>query len=133
MRKRDKQRVFDKVAVHLLTQREQSNSNGTCVYRGKDRLMCAAGVLIPTDIDIPEDFNSTDWDGLIHHIKYPKDKFTKILAKRLPLYYLESSAVAFVQELQHIHDHKNPSEWPTYLIWYAEDHKLSTEKIVHLL
>lgn len=133
MRKRDKQRVFNKVAVHLLTQREHSKVNGICAYRGKDGLMCAAGALIPTDIDVPEVFNSTDWHGLMLQIKYPLENFTKILAKRLPLYYLESSAVNFVQELQNIHDYKDPLEWAAQLVSFAEDHKLSTEKIQKLL
>lgn len=52
----NKQEVFDKVAVHLLTQNRRSmkavpwvglDAVMTCAYRGDEALMCAAGCLIP--------------------------------------------------------------------------------------
>lgn len=46
----DKQKVFDKVVNHLLTQNkrsiEYSADETSCAYRGVDGLMCAVGCLI---------------------------------------------------------------------------------------
>ena len=48
----DKQKVFDKVVNHLLTQNKQSieysvrDGETSCAYRGADGLMCAVGCLI---------------------------------------------------------------------------------------
>jgi len=45
-----KQKLFDTVATHLLTQNEKSiDSHGNCVYRGTKGLKCAIGVLIPDE------------------------------------------------------------------------------------
>lgn len=42
------QKIFDKVARHLLNQGRRSvNSGGSCMYRGVDNTMCAVGCLIP--------------------------------------------------------------------------------------
>lgn len=48
-----KQACFDKVATHLLTQREKSSIGTNCVYRGKDGLKCAIGCLIPDERYLP--------------------------------------------------------------------------------
>src|SRR5690349_11599184 len=47
------QEIFDKVARHLLTQKEQSRDSFSCAYRGVNQngkiLSCAVGCLIPDD------------------------------------------------------------------------------------
>lgn len=47
------QEIFDKVAAHLKKQRACSmrpGNTGECAYRGKNRLKCAVGALIPDEL-----------------------------------------------------------------------------------
>lgn len=48
------QEIFNRVAVHLATQRVQSANNGICTYRGQGGAMCAVGCLIPEHHYRPE-------------------------------------------------------------------------------
>jgi|ERR1043166_3582484 hypothetical protein len=50
------QETFDKVARHLLTQKERSMclNNTNCAYRGVDGLKCAVGALIPDELYTPD-------------------------------------------------------------------------------
>ena len=48
----NRQEVFDKVAIHLLTQNAKAlNSGGLCVYKTPNGLRCAVGCLIPDGHD----------------------------------------------------------------------------------
>lgn len=44
-----KQQIFDKVATHLLTQRQVSRDGVQCIYRADNGFRCAIGCLIPDD------------------------------------------------------------------------------------
>ena len=50
----ERQNVFNKVAAHLLSMKEQSvDADGSCMYRGGNNQRCAVGVLIPDEIYDP--------------------------------------------------------------------------------
>lgn len=91
-----KQEIFDKVASHLLTQRERSASdNGACLYRGPRGLKCAAGFLIPDDI------YTVDMEG--ENAEFVFTHFFKLSAFR--------EHVTLVLRLQAIHDNFGVDLW----------------------
>lgn len=99
------QEVFDKVAVHLLTQKQKSILAFGCAYRGEDGRKCAAGVLIPDDQYTPQ-MEGKGWTSLTKEVvdnKYSKE----------------------IQELQNIHDIRYSFEWQFYLKDFAERHNLT--------
>lgn len=49
----NKQEVFNKVVTHLRKQKIPARSDGNCVYRSADGLMCAVGCLIPDNLYDP--------------------------------------------------------------------------------
>ncbi len=106
------QQVFDRVAIHLLTQKERSGSrDGSCYYRSGP-LSCAVGCLIPDEVysvmlegigvlNLPE---KSDWfgqAGLLAH--------TRLL-----------------QDLQDLHDKRCPTQWREQLKQLADKLDLST-------
>ncbi len=101
------QKVFDKVAKHLLTQRCKSAVKGDCRYRGPNGLRCAIGALIPNKL------YSADLEGrnarylpapIIKHIGAPKD---------------------FLVDLQRVHDDCHPNAWRRDLRYVAARYGLS--------
>jgi hypothetical protein len=113
------QEVFDKVAVHLLTQRQQCiDDEGTCRYR-YGGLKCAAGVLIE-DSEYRPAMEGRTWPTLGRY--YP-DLIDRV------------GHGALVSRLQGIHD--ACSTWwggtvKQRLIELARARGLSTESINHL-
>lgn len=83
-----KQQAFDTVAKHLFTQGKMSvNAIGhTCMYRGRDGLKCAIGVLIP-DTEYQPEFEQ---NGAIN------------IADRVPT--LMRLDRVFLSDLQNVHD-----------------------------
>ena len=100
----DPQVVFDKVAEHLLTQKERSeySANYQCLYRNPKGLKCAAGCLIP-DSDYNEEMEGKSWSRLVSSGIVPHTN-----------YYL-------IGRLQRVHDVFDPIEWLNKL------HELATE------
>ncbi len=107
------QELFEKVANHLLKQGKRSiDSNGYCLYRSDDGLMCAAGILIPNEV-YHESFECHDWLTLIERRDFPTQHKDLIMA------------------LQNVHDcRKNPEDWREYLIGLGKRHNLNTEFLV---
>jgi hypothetical protein len=92
----NKQEIFDKVATHLITQGVQAKiitDHGTghtsCVYRGPNGTMCAAGCLIPDDEYKPE-FEGLPWLKL-------QDKIPSLAS-------LPGSHHELISSLQGVHD-----------------------------
>jgi hypothetical protein len=100
----DPQLVFDKVAEHLLTQKERSeySPNYQCLYRSPKGLKCAAGCLIP-DSDYKEEMEKKPWNILVSSGIVP------------------ATNMYLIRRLQRIHDVFYPIQWPTKL------HQLATE------
>jgi hypothetical protein len=97
-----RQEIFDKVAMHLLTQRERSRANGdtgSCMYRGSGGRRCAAGVLIPDAVYGP---------------RMEHNSFRSLASDQtgfLDACGIERADVPFVQALQNVHDETEPSDW----------------------
>lgn len=99
------QQVFDIVAMHLLTQMQQSTSGkfeAPCLYRGPNGLKCAAGVLIGDD-EYCEDMEHHSWNELVKHGLAP------------------ITHEALIHTLQGIHDCVPPDAWYNQLKNTAED------------
>jgi hypothetical protein len=107
----DPQVVFDKVAEHLLTQKERSEYpvNCACLYRGPKGLKCAAGCLIP-DSDYNEEMEGKSWSTLVSSGIIPDTNN-----------YL-------IGRLQRVHDVFDPIEWLTKLHELATEMNLDTSK-----
>ncbi len=105
------QKIFDRVATHLLTQKKKSQRGGSCLYRGPKGLKCAIGCLIPDNKYDPEMENAAV-EGLF--LSYPA--ISKLLGE-----YNENLLV----ELQDIHDYRRAGMWKNCLAKLAENHELS--------
>jgi hypothetical protein len=108
------QEIFDKVAVHLLTQNRVSmnEKNDLCAYRGVDGLKCAVGVLIPDEFYSPE-IETTGAENLPEWVW-----------KAMDIDQTEGN-VELLDRLQRTHDDFGPESWVADLKKVAEDFNLN--------
>jgi hypothetical protein len=107
----NRQEIFDKVAAHLLAQKQKStDAFGMCSYRGDDELMCAAGCLIP-DEEYSYKLEGKTWINLVCSC------------------HASGTNEILVSALQNLHDDYDASSWLEQLYWLAIRHGLSTEKL----
>lgn len=93
------QEIFDKVAVHLITQGHQSKSEiGECEYRSESGDRCAIGCLISNEL------YQTSMEG--------KVVSNLINQYAMPNYF--TTHAALLNDLQEIHD--SDYAWPTQMI-----------------
>lgn len=106
-----KQEIFDKVAIHLLTQKTQSIEFGSCLYRGPGGLKCAAGCLIP--------------DSIYNHGMEGRSALTVFSTTPGLDYSVEHAQ--FIDDLQFIHDYSRPECWKDKLEIIASWENLSSD------
>lgn len=99
------QEIFNRVVTHLLTQKKRSINAGGCAYRDGAGNSCAAGCLIPDE----------HYTRAIEHHVVGDECVNEILAKSLGVEALSPTDIAFLRELQKIHDGYPPSNWGTVL------------------
>ncbi len=116
------QELFEKVAIHLLTQNKKSerfsynDSQWICAYRGEENTKCAIGCLI-NDIDYIADFEGSSLNPCSKIWNYLENKnYT----------YLQ---IEFLRKLQHIHDMYKPENWKEMLVNVGIVHNLNITKI----
>lgn len=113
--------MFNRVAVHLLTQRKRSMKRGPnkgvpqCLYRTKDGLKCAIGCLIPDS-------------------KYDKEFEGKSIHARAVRHAagITDDNVWLAGQLQAVHDNRLPADWWRDLNALAQQFRLNTNAIKHL-
>lgn len=109
------QEIYDKVAIHLLTQNKRSQINygdGTrCVYKSPNGLMCAMGILIPDEL-----YNETMEGENINNNSAVQDAIG-----------LRSNQTKLANILQRCHDYVHPADWKKVLIESGEIFNLNTE------
>jgi hypothetical protein len=115
----NRQKVFDTVAWHLLTQGQKCGDENQCRYRDEAGHKCAIGVLIPDDRYTPK------MEGTAASILATTD------AIDIDYYHEGIRANApedrdFLQALQDIHDDYDVSTWTTNLAACALGYGLST-------
>jgi hypothetical protein len=106
----NRQKVYNKVRKHLLTQNRQAleseEGEDKCRYRTYDPntkrvLKCALGCLIPFHLYDPKIEGGT-----------PGGKFVDaVLTQSLPGYERDTEDALFLEELQMIHDSSKPTQW----------------------
>jgi hypothetical protein len=111
-----KQEIFDKVYRHLLTQNKQCSNERNCLYRKIDekgnKLMCAAGCLIPDEMYSPS-YEAKSWDQLI--------RVSPMIASTLGL----TEYTDFITQLQSIHDCEEVEDWEYRLVALAKVQELT--------
>lgn len=107
----ERQEIFDRVARHLLTQKERSVTRGRCRYRGAQGLKCAIGCLIPDEL------YRVDMEGKGAHTFLIRDILTKAGINTECMTYM-------LVHLQAAHDHGLVSGWPQRLRNIAKQYNL---------
>jgi hypothetical protein len=116
----NRQEVFDKVARHLLTQKERATiydpaqGMDVCRYRADNGMRCAIGCLIP------DDYYQIRMEGMTVSSLFTE--FPQLLA--LFDYTVEPS---FLQALQNVHDNNSPNLWKQALTDFATIYKLNAD------
>jgi hypothetical protein len=103
------QEYFNKIAAHLLKQREKSTDKEHCRYRtvndDGNRLSCAIGCMIPDDVYIPEmDRSGMPVQTLLHH--YPE-----LMSFLEPGQVEGLSGRSLNKRLQYMHDSLPVEDW----------------------
>jgi hypothetical protein len=129
------QEVFDKVAIHLLTQNKKSihpkssGNIGTCLYRGPDGLKCAVGAMIPDELYSPTFEGLTISD--LAALDSSENTTTRNRAIKLMEYFRkEHISIALLRSLQSVHDRYSPVDWPYELSREAKMYELH-DRIIH--
>jgi hypothetical protein len=124
----NKQAIFDKVALHLLTQGERafSQKEDQCKYFDEETgKTCAVGCLISKknyDPVIEGTAVGHFLDGQANYISWAEQylKFKNILHKE----GIRNKQFSLLADLQTIHDRTDPEDWPVALIDFAKENKL---------
>lgn len=109
-----KQTIFDTVSKHLLTQKKQAKSDGTCVYLARDGCKCAIGCLIPPKLYAETLEGSDSFTIMSHHFPVIRDHI-KSMAPEVP----DGVLTVFLRGLQRIHDESAPDLWKERLENFA--------------
>lgn len=110
------QKIFNKVVNHLRTQGVQALApTGSCYYKvPHSKLKCAVGCLIPSN-------------------KYNRSIEGSAVNQR-PVYSMlglksVSKKIAFLREIQNIHDENTPDKWEELFAKFAKKYKLKLKKL----
>ena len=113
------QEIFDIIANHLLTQNQKSlSSQGMCVYKSTTELSCAVGCLLKNK-------DTTSYEGIgVHNLRHNlQDRDHKNLYQDLLSVGVPDIDEAFdlLDDLQTVHDLREPKEWKKQLQELAEN------------
>jgi hypothetical protein len=108
-----KQQIYNKVRDHLLAQKKRAQfpNGGTCAYITPDGLRCAIGCLIP--------------DG--HPALNSRGGVADLVSKYSDLeqyLHVNKVGIRFFEQLQDIHDYRQPYRWRSALAAFANRHGL---------
>lgn len=114
----NKQEVFNKVAVHLLTQKKQSSNNKVYgSYRGNNGLKCAIGALIDDKHYFPSMEGRSVRSMVIQQAIINSGNWPENLPG--------DQGLEFFSQLQLLHDCIPPSGWEEELKVFAQQQNLS--------
>ena len=117
----DAQEILNKIVTHAAKQNAKALKGSHCRYRC-DSGQCFVGALIPNELyDIAmEDLR----------VKAIIDQFPKLKSVILPSNLTESSASQFLEDLQHIHDRHDVTDWQDSLTHFAMSYKLAMPSFI---
>lgn len=113
------QEIYDKVAVHLLTQNAKSkrpraghpDAPPVCAYRGAEGRCCAAGCLLTLEeAEKADHLDEGVWGAVIQVMDLSRF----------------ANHTTLIEELQGVHDENEVEQWGVELAKLAEKHNLST-------
>ena len=109
------QRIFNKVAKHLLKQGRKSENplSGDCMYRGNEDLKCAIGILI----------KDSQYDSTLEGLNINDLKIIKALKESGII--MDANIFRLLKDLQNLHDHWMPSIWASKLRAVAKEFDLN--------
>ncbi len=109
------QEIFDKVSLHLKTQKCRSVNKVTryCLYRGMNGTSCAVGCLIPD-----KDYHCS--------MEYKNIRNIEVLQEILGEDQY-SIKLHLLDKLQYLHDYLSPEEWDDELPLIANQFKLNSK------
>lgn len=114
----NKQEIFNRIAVHLLSQKDRSVDDSVddyqCVYRGPGGIKCAIGCLITDDAYTDKLENNNIYDY----------KVQSALIKSGVIDRADASVIDFLARMQEIHDDTDVVDWKRALIALAKKFKL---------
>lgn len=112
------QSVYDRVALHLLTQGEPSfDADRECAYRGVNNTSCAVGCLIKDEFYYP------DLEGW----SVTREATRRVL--ELSGVDVDMTTEFMLMNLQQLHDHHPPKTWAQQLCIVATKYGLSTSVV----
>lgn len=122
MTKEQQQEIFDRVAVHLLTQNKKSERpvSAQCLYRGPFDLKCAIGALIKDEV------YSHDLEGHRANIFTVRKALKR---SGVPVDVESEEDAKFLTDLQDIHDLWEVTMWPRMLRETAQMYGLNADKV----
>lgn len=111
----NRQDIFNKVANHLLKQKERSLREGSdsCAYRGSNGLRCAIGCLI----------DDSNYSPNLEGLGAGHDSVCEAIARSQQT-TLEPDDWVFLHDLQRIHDAEHVGNWGEELKRFAKNHEL---------
>lgn len=122
-RRMTKQEIFDKVARHLLTQKQKSVSSGnSCRYRGPKDTKCAIGCLIPDDKWTPKLEGAVARDLIV-----AKAAGLRFSLNENELGEVKGPQIDLATILQQVHDLSRTKIWFSELKKVAAIYKLSVK------
>ena len=121
------QRVFNRVAKHLLTQGRKAMDDGLCAYRTHaGDAMCAVGCLI----------NDKHYHEGIESHSVLETSVRRVVLASNPSLRSSKGLDTFIDgmetmlsKLQRIHDDYDPEHWPESLIELANENQLNTRVV----
>jgi len=129
-----KQKIFTRVATHLLTQGQRSrlrrpDGNNVCVYRGEEGTSCAVGCLIPDELYTP----SIEGQGVssltLREMLVHSGVLTPTEAKKNSIPYKKKRPahhkMALLASLQALHDSCPIPGWHDRLVFLAKSFGLT--------
>lgn len=121
---RNTQEIFDKIAIHLLTQNERSAlRNGACCYRVENGNSCAVGCLISDDVYERVGKN-------IEGMGVTQAPVLEALKDSIG-FNLNQGQIQMLSDLQECHDWCKPDEWKEVLKNIAGDYGLRLDVFNH--
>jgi hypothetical protein len=117
------QRIFDKVAMHLLEQGARAEDAGlTCQYRGSNNTKCAVGCLIQKKHYDPKLEGKT-----IDESTKGGQAVRRAVCASLGVDRLPKDTVELLGDLQGVHDGEDVADWESELANVATKHGLNDE------
>lgn len=122
------QAIFNKAATYLLKQQRKSTGpRGYCAYRGENQDCCAIGALIPDGFYDPA--MDSNPDGGDTGVGYVLESFPHLTQMLLPEDLSTASGLAFLRQIQSVHDDFEPHEWFEHFCRCADDWGLNTDAL----